>query len=106
DGALARLVAPPPDAARRDQAGDRGDVDDPAALAPPDHGPADQLGADERAREIEVDDLLPLLELEVLGRRVDPTAAHVVDEDVHRAVLLERRPACALRLERLAHVRL
>ena len=40
----------------------------------------------------------------VLGRDVDPPAAHVVDQDVHRSVLLERRSARALRLQRLADV--
>src|SRR4029453_17899921 len=79
-------------------------VDDPAALAAPDHGATDQLRADERAGEVEVDDLLPLLEVEILGRHVEPAPAHVVDEDVDRPVLFERRAARAFRLERLADV--
>jgi hypothetical protein len=68
------------------------------APAPHDHRPAQELRADEGAGEVEVDERVPPLDGHVLGRDVHAPPADVVDQDVDRAVLGERRPARALGL--------
>src|SRR5205085_8716054 len=69
-------------------AGSRGDVDD-ASVAPRLHSAYDSARADERARQVRVDDGLPVLVRDLLDRPADLAghAAGVVDEDVDAADL-------------------
>jgi hypothetical protein len=85
---LRGLVEAAADPAVGDQAADRGDVDD-APLAPRKHGAADDLGAEEAVREVEIDELLPGLEIGVLDGHVEIAPAYVVDEDVDRPGLCQ-----------------
>ena len=103
-GRLRRLVAPAGDPPVGDQAGDRGHVDH----APPtarQHRAADDLRPDERARQVEVDDPLPVGRGERLGRHVDATSADVVDHDVDRPPILHDLIRGVFAGARLAHVR-
>ena len=65
-------------------AGDGADVDDRAAPGFG-HGAADMLGAEERAGEIDAEDMLPFVERGLLDRLVDRVHAGVVDQDVDPA---------------------
>ena len=85
------------------QAGDRGDVDDLAAL-PRDHAVlADRLAHQEDRADVEVHHLVPGLERVILGCRA-PGGAGVVDEDVHLAETRHRVLRHPHDLARLAHV--
>src|SRR5437868_5517279 len=51
---LARLIMPPGDLPPGDQRVDRRDIDHPPALAARHHCPADELRAEERARQVQI----------------------------------------------------
>src|SRR5439155_13840260 len=86
-GAAARLREP--------AAGDGGDVDDLAAFLPLHHR-HDRMAEEEGAGEVEVQELLPFLEGELVERRGrardDRAAAHAIDEDVDVAVGVDGAP--------------
>src|SRR3954453_16406484 len=79
---LAGLIVAATDSAVGDQRADRGDIDNPAALAALQHRRADQLGADEAARQIQIDHALPRRERLRLDRYADLAVADVVDQNV------------------------
>ena len=83
---------------------DRGDVDDPPALAAAHHGAADDLGADEGAGEVQVHQLAPARDPHVADRRRVAPPADIVDQDVERPVRGERSPAGRLADAGIAHV--
>ena len=89
---LGRLVVPAADALDRDRTGDRGHVHH---RTPPrvEHRLADLLATDQGAGQVQVDQLPPLVEREVLGRHVQPPTADVVDQHVDRPAQCQRRIA-------------
>ncbi len=88
-------------------AGDRGQVDDLAAPLPLHHRDH-RVGEEERPGQVEVDQLLPLLERELVqqggGAAHDGAAAHPVDQDVDAPVGLDGLPDRALHRRRVEGV--
>jgi hypothetical protein len=88
---------PPTDPGDRDaRSGNARHIDHRAAAAL-EHPDTQPLAANERTRQVQVDQLLPLVQRYLLRGEIDAPAADIIDEDIDRPLQIENLSAGKLR---------
>src|SRR5262245_50519784 len=92
ESCLGGLIMAPANAPIGNETADRGNIDD-APLAAFQHGSPEHFGADETMGEVEIHEALPRVEIRIFDGDIEIAPAHIVDEYVDGAGLVQHAAA-------------